>query len=356
MLLLILYVSLALGFSFICSVLEAVLLSISPSYIASRLQQEKKDGLLWQQFKTDIDRPLAAILSLNTIAHTVGAAGAGAQATKIFGDAFFGVISAVLTFLILVFSEIIPKTLGANFWRNLAPISARVLVMIMWVMHPLVIMSKLLTKLMAKKAGHSSINREEFAALAEVGVKEGVFSKEESDAVKSLMRFRALTAHDIMTPRSVMFLLNGETSIKDTLTHFAPLRFSRIPIYQQETDNIIGYVRKDDVLLAAIQNPDATIDELKRDIFTIPFSLPLTTLMRRMIETANHISLLVNEYGDVLGIVTMEDLIETMLGLEIVDETDSSKNMQALARDLWLKRAKKLGIVPEDFEEVDDLP
>ncbi|VUD46288.1 Magnesium and cobalt efflux protein CorC [Thalassocella blandensis] len=354
MLLLILYISLALGFSFICSVLEAVLLSISPSYIASQLQQGKKEGLLWQSFKTDIDRPLAAILSLNTIAHTVGAAGAGAQATKIFGDAFFGVISAVLTFLILVFSEIIPKTLGANYWRNLAPVSARVLVAVMWIMHPLVVMSKVLTKLMAKKSGHSSINREEFTALAEVGVKEGVFSEEESDAVKSLMRFRALTAYDIMTPRSVMFMLNGETSIKDTLTQFAPLRFSRIPIYLEETDNITGYVRKDDLLLAAIEKPNSRIDEFKRDIFTIPFSLPLNTLMRRMIETANPISLLVNEYGDVLGIVTMEDLIETMLGLEIVDETDSSNNMQALARELWLKRAKKLGIVAEDFKEADE--
>ncbi|WP_269620230.1 DUF21 domain-containing protein [Zhongshania sp. BJYM1] len=192
MILLIIYVAIALGVSFLCSVLEAVLLSVTPSYIAAEEERGHRNGQLWSAYRTDIDRPLAGILSLNTIAHTVGAAGAGAQATAVFGEAYFGVISALLTLLILVVSEIIPKTLGALFWRQLAPICAVILQFVMWSMYPLVLMAQGITRLLSRGAGSQSISREEFVALAEVAVREGILDQDESSAVASLIRFRSL--------------------------------------------------------------------------------------------------------------------------------------------------------------------
>ncbi|WP_373083499.1 CNNM domain-containing protein, partial [Zhongshania sp.] len=194
MILLLVYIGIALGVSFLCSVLEAVLLSVTPSYIAAEERGNHRNGAIWRTYKTDIDRPLAAILSLNTIAHTVGAAGAGAQATSLFGEVYFGIISAVLTLLILIVSEIIPKTLGALYWRKLAPLCALVLRFVVWSMYPLVIMAQGITKLLSRGDKAHSISREEFVALAEVAVREGILDQEESDAVTSLIRFRSLQA------------------------------------------------------------------------------------------------------------------------------------------------------------------
>lgn len=350
--LLVFYVTLALGVSFLCSVMEAVLLRTSSSFIAQAKQGGKRYGQLWERLRLDIDRPLAAILSLNTIAHTVGAAGAGAQATSIFGQAYFGVISAILTLLILVLSEIVPKTLGAVYWRQLAPITAEVINATVWLMYPLVVTGQAITRLISHGAPAHSISREEFEALAEAGVSEGTFDPEESATVRSVLRFRALVAEDIMTPRQVFFSLAENATVGDIIHQHHNMPFSRIPVYLGSPDNITGFIRKDDLLFTAVKGPlDTPLTSVKRDLFTVPHRLPLGTLMQRMTQERNQIALLVDEYGDIKGLVTMEDLVETMLGIEIVDETDTSVDMQKLARELWRKRAIQMGLVSEDSEE-----
>jgi CBS domain containing-hemolysin-like protein len=348
MILLLIYISIALSVSFLCSILEAVLLSITPSYIAAEEARGRRNGLLWRQYKTDIDRPLAAILSLNTIAHTVGAAGAGAQATALFGAAYFGLISALLTLLILVVSEIIPKTLGALFWRQLSPPCAIILRFIVWSMYPLVLMAQGITRLLSRGAGTHSISREEFVALAEVAVNEGILDRKEARAVASLIRFRSLQARDVMTPRLVIFSLAESAIVRDVVDSNVEILFSRIPVYADEADNITGYIRKDELMLAMARSPDAALSSLRRELFTVPESLATSELLQKLTEMHLQISLIINEYGSVMGLVTMEDLIETMLGMEIVDETDAAVDMQALARELWAKRARSLGVFDDD--------
>ncbi len=347
MIILIVYISVALGFSFLCSVLEAVLLSISPSYIASENEKGHRGGKLWLKFKADIDQPLAAILSLNTIAHTVGAAGAGAQATRIFGEAYFGVISAILTLLILIISEIIPKTLGAVYWRQLAPVCARTLQFVLIAMYPLAKMAQSLTRLLSKNAPQQSISRDEFQALAELGAREGVFSGEESAQVASMMRFRSLVARDVMTPRPVVFALDENLSVADALKRAPVHRFSRIPLYSEHPDEIQGFIRKDAMLQTAIHAPDTPLASLRRDLPAVIETRPVDSLLRWMVEEREQIVMVINEYGSVLGIVTTEDLVETLLGMEIVDETDHNVDMQALARSLWRRRARRLGLIEE---------
>ncbi|NBB72294.1 MAG: DUF21 domain-containing protein [Bacteroidetes bacterium] len=350
--LLVLYVALALGVSFLCSIMEATLLSVTPSYMAALEQEENPMGEKLRGMKEDIDRPLAAILSLNTIAHTVGAAGAGAQAAVVFGEAYIGVISAVLTLLILVFSEIIPKTLGAVYWRDLAPSITRILVPTIWSMWPLVKLSKGITRLLSSGEERVPFSREEFTALAELGQEEGVFEEKESRILKNLFRFNSLRVKDVMTPRTVMFDLPEETTIGEVVEEYDEFRFSRIPVYSETRDDVTGYVLKDEMLLRAAQEEHhVKLSDLAREMLVVRDSLPLPDLLERLLDKLEHIALVVDEYGGVEGIVTMEDVVETLLGLEIVDEADSVEDMQALARRQWFKRAKQLGMVQEAVEE-----
>lgn len=342
MALLLLFLAIALGVSFLCSVLEAVLLSVTPSYVAVGLEKRQRSAKLWQHYKGNVERALAAILSLNTIAHTGGAAGVGAQATKIFGEAYLGIVSAVLTLLILIFSEIIPKTLGTLYWRKLAPLCAQILKLVEWSMYPLVILAQVLTRLMSSGAHHGSVSREEIAALANVGVNEGVLTEEESGVIQSMVGLHKLTARDIMTPRPVIFSLDAKQSVADVLAANESIRFSRIPVYADNADNIIGFVRKDDLLSAAVKGEQASlVSAYKRNVLSVPSNQALLVLLRSMTLADHQMALVVNEYGDVLGLVTMEDLVETMLGLEIVDETDHCPDMQVLARELWQRRANQ---------------
>ena len=355
MALLIFYVLLALGVSFLCSIMEAVLLSVTPSYIAAKVEERPSVGERLRALKKDIDRPLASILSLNTIAHTVGATGAGAQATKVFGDAYVGVISAVLTLLILVLSEIIPKTLGAAHWRRLAPGIARLLRLIEWPMMPFVWLSKGITRMLSRGKKRASVSRAELTAMAELGKEEGIFEEGESRILKNLFRFSSLRVQDVMTPRIVLFTLQEDLTLAEVIAEHEEIRFSRIPIYRENRDDIAGYVLKDQVLLWAAQDRlDVPLHELKRELLVVPESLALPAAFERLLDQAEHIALVVDEYGGTAGLVTLEDVVETLLGLEIVDEADSAEDMQVLARQQWLRRAHRLGIVPEDFEADDE--
>ena len=347
MALLLLYISVALGASFLCSLLEAVLLSVNASYIASEIAAGRRNGQWWKQCKEDIDKPLASILSLNTIAHTIGAAGAGAQATKLFGELYFGIISAVLTLLILVISEIIPKTLGALHWRRLAAPCAAILSVVQRLMAPLVWLSQWITKLFSRRADEGSVSREEFAALAELGAAEGVFSMREAQVVRSLLHFGDMKVRDIMSPRTVIFCLNGELTVEEVLAQHQQLPYSRIPIYRDQPDNIYAFVRKDELLRAAIDQPGTKVDALQRPLLAVPEILPLRGLIKKVLVPGGQIAIAVGEYGEVHGVVTTEDVLETLLGMEITDETDEVEDLQLFARQRWEQRARQMGMLPD---------
>jgi CBS domain containing-hemolysin-like protein len=350
--LLIFYLFVALFFSFLCSILEAVLLSVTPSYAVALKKRSPGIGRRLDLLKRDIGRPLAAILSLNTIAHTVGAAGVGAEAASLFGNASVGVVSAILTLLILVFSEIIPKTMGAMYWRKLVPVGTYVVQWLVWGLYPLVVLSQKITDWMADGSHSPAINREEFLAMADLGIRDGLVPKTESRILKNLLRFGSVTAKDVMTPRSVLFALPEDSTIEEILANDVNLRFSRIPLVPRKRESIGQYVLKNDILLAAAQGErEKTLLQLARKILIVPESVSLSSLFDMLLDRRELIALIVDEYGGVSGIITMEDILETVVGVEIVDETDETIDMQRLARQRWEKRAKALGLVPDSKDK-----
>jgi len=350
MLLLFFYLFLAVGVSFLCSILEAALLSITPANIAVMREKGSPAGKKLADLKRDIDRPLAAILSLNTVSHTFGAAGVGAQSLVIFGQAWVAATSAVVTLLILVFSEIIPKTLGARHARALAGFTAhacQVLIILTW---PLVKLSQYLTSLLGSREKGPSISREEFRILAQTGRKEGIFEEEESNIFLNLMRFTAIRVHDIMTPRVVVMKLQQDRSLEDVIAEHPDPTFSRIPIYGESDEDIQGYVLKNKVMLEVARgNGQLPLSEIKHEVLFVPEFISLRSLFGQILADQEHFAVVVDEYGGFSGIVTMEDVIETLLGLEIVDESDTTEDLRRAARERWIRRAEKLGIeLPEE--------
>lgn len=351
MTLLLIYISTALGFSFLCSVLEAALLSITPAALA-RLEHDKpKVGARLRHLKEHIDRPLAAILSLNTIAHTVGAAGVGAEAQSLWGSDVLAITSVVLTLLILIISEIIPKTLGALYWRRLTGFVASFLPPMIVLLAPLVWLSQKITGFLKKRSKQETLSREEFTALLRVGEEQGVFDESEMRILGNLFRFSSLRTRDIMTPRTVMFAFEENTTVAQAVAEQKALIFSRIPIYRGQPDHVTGYVLKDHILLLAARNElRIPLREVARDVQMVPDSLPLPALFERLLDHREHIAVVVDEYGGVDGVVTMEDVLETLIGLEIIDEMDSVKDMRAMARARWQERARKTGVTATDPE------
>ena len=344
--LLIVYVLLALVFSFLCSVAEAVLLSITPSFIAGLREKSPKQAALLKELKQDnVDRSLAAILTLNTIAHTVGAIGSGAKATAVFGSAWFGVFSAVMTLMILFLSEIVPKTLGAVFWRSLSGITARFVKALILLLYPLIFISEKLTKLVSGGHNVHLFSRDEFVAMAGIGEESGHIGARESRIIRNLFLFESLKAIDIMTPRTVIVGLKCGLTVSDALAAKTSTTFSRLPVYGESMDDIKGFVLRADLLLAAAQDKGSIlIGDLKREIKRVREDLFLSELLEFLLDERQHIVLLSDEYGGTVGLVTLEDVIETLLGMEIIDELDKVTDMQALARRQWEKRAKALGL------------
>lgn len=345
MFLLLLYVSIAIGVSFLCSVMEAVILSISPSYIGVLEEQGSPHAKRLAELKADVDRPLAAILSLNTVAHTIGATLAGAQAVTVFGEAWLGVISVILTLLILIASEIIPKTLGALYWRALAVPVARLLKPTMTITAPLVYLSRLMTQWLSRGREPDTMSREEITALADIGKAQGTLAEDESRMLKNMMRFQSVRVWDVMTPRTVAFMLQRDVTVGDVMRDHPDIRFSRIPLIGKRSDEVTGYVLKDDILIRASRGEtDLPLSALERSMQVVPDLLPLSVVLERLLERREHIALVIDEFGGTEGVVTLEDVIETLLGLEIVDEVDSVTDMQALAREKWRERARTLGL------------
>jgi len=353
MTLLIIYGLASIFISFLCSILEAVLLSITPTFISVKKKEGKTYAAALEDLKKDVDNPLIAILTLNTFAHTVGAILVGVQAEKAFGSGnnVVGIVSAVMTVLILIISEIIPKTIGAIYWRKLAGISTRILNVFIFIFKwtGIIWTLQLFTRMFGKGHGESVLSREDFHAMTDIAHKEGVFEKSESTVIKNLLNFNKILAKDVMTPRTVIKIAPEDQNIKDFFTENKNLRFSRIPIYKSKSDNITGYILKDDVFREMAEgNIQKNLTDLKRTILVVDRNVAIPSLFEKLIQEKEHVALVVDEYGSVSGLVTMEDVIETLLGLEIMDESDTESDMQELARLNWEKRAEKLGIIDDE--------
>jgi CBS domain containing-hemolysin-like protein len=336
------YLFLALFISFLCSIMEAVLLSTPQSFLIVKHQNGNVWAKTFMDLKSNIDKPLSAILSLNTVAHTVGAAGVGAQAVKVFGEASFGIVSAVLTILILVLTEIIPKTIGAQYWRKLTRITTAVIKAMIFITYPLVLISAVITKAISKNKHEQTTSREEIAALASIGTDEGVFSEKEHKIIQNLLKLKNVKVSEIMTPRVVVAVASEELLLEQFLKNKDYLKFSRIPVFSKNEENITGYVFRQTVFEKLAEDRyELKLKDIKRDIVVVPNTIVLFNLWEKLLEKKEHIALIVDEYGGLDGIVTMEDIIETLLGLEIVDEKDTITDMQKHARDRWKERQMK---------------
>ena len=345
----VLYASVALVFSFLCSVAEAVVLSVSPSYIAHLKQGGRRSAALLERIKTEIDKSLAGILTLNTIAHTVGAGGAGAEAAAYFGDRFVGLSMAVLTVLILFLSEIIPKTLGALYWRRLAIPTAMFVRLLNLVLMPLIWISEILTSLITRGRKVHGMRREEFIALADVGERSGQLEPGESRILRNLFRFPDLHVEDIMTPRPVVFSLHEDLTVAETVALHPEIPFSRIPIFRENRDDVTGLVLKTEILLAHLkEGGHVRLREIKRAVDTIVETASLAQAAEELLGRRTHLLVVHDEYGAVTGVVTLEDLVETLIGIEIVDEVDQIDDLRRLARQQWKTRATAMGIDPDD--------
>lgn len=367
-----LFAFVSIAFSFLCSVLEAVLLSITPTYVQMKTQEGGRIGELLQRYKSEPNPPLTAILSLNTIAHTVGAILVGASTGAAFGEglaftiplpeidlglfaigaipvSFEVLVSIIMTLAILILSEIIPKNLGHTYWKTLAPFTVRTLdIMVkIFTLTGFIWLSNQLKKLIlgGDSAHGTALSRTEFLAVAEAHAEEGQLNEHEQRILRNLMAFEALTVHNIMTPRIVVIGAKVSMTIGEVYEKFSDHPFSRLPVFGETRDQVEGYILKDMVFKAMIeQRGQEPIRSLVREMLVVPEETRVNDLMNMMLDRHEPISLVVDQFGGMEGLVTMEDAVETLLGLEIMDEMDSTSDMQELARHRWRKRAEAMGV------------
>lgn len=346
--LLLVYLGVALFFSFLCSILEAALLSTTPVFIQVKLKEGKKFAKKLDYFKKNIDLPLSAILTLNTFAHTIGAAGVGSQVQEIWGNEYVSIASVVLTLIILIGSEIIPKTLGALYWQQLSRFTVGALrVMIYSPLYPFIFLTNFITRSMrVGKNYKTGISATEFRAITDSIIQEDVLGDEESRILQNLMKFKDILVKSIMTPQIVVQAEDETVSIQEFYDKNPEMPFSRIPVYQGELNQFSGFVLKDEVMEMIIEKRgEEGLKSIARPIMPVNEETPIVRLFSKLMERKAHIAIVVDEYGMVSGLVTMEDLFETLIGLEIVDEMDDVEDMQVLARKTWEVRAKKLGLI-----------
>ncbi len=364
MFLLIVYGLVSIFFSFLCSILEAVLLSVTPTFINIKKQEGKSYAYILEELKKDVDKPLIAILTINTIAHTVGAIMVGVQAESVFSHdngfsvlgfhiGMVGIVSAIMTALILVASEIIPKTIGATYWKSLAHFSAVILkYMVLFLKYTGILwILQFFTKMIGAKGEHGSVlSREDFSAMTDIAEQEGVFQENESTVIRNLINFKDILVKSVMTPRTVLFSVDEKVTLNELFEQNPHLQFSRIPVYKESPDHITGYFLKDIFLESIInQKGELPVSSIKREILIFKEDHNIYDVFNQFTEKREHIALVMDEFGGTAGLVTMEDVLETLLGLEIVDEFDQNTDMQEVARNLWKIRAKRLGII--DLED-----
>lgn len=339
--LLLLYLFGAMAVSFLCSLLESVLMSAQVSYITMREEDGDRNARLFMRFKQEPDRPLAAILSLNTIANTIGAAGVGYQTNKVFGNEWFGLVSALMTLLILVFSEIIPKTIGTSQWRRLLWLS-RPMKLLVTLMYPLVILIELFRKRLDIDEVDTSISREEVSAMAGMAEEEGIIDKSENKVIQNIIKLDDIKAYDVMTPRVVAAIAPESMTLKEFYKDESLSHNSRIPVYADSPEFITGYVLRYDVLELLTEDKfSVKLSSVKRPIAVFNEEATVSDIWESLLKTKDQIALIIDEYGSFQGLITLEDIIETILGMEIIDENDTVTDMQQYARERWQQRQKQ---------------
>ena len=342
MTLLLIYLAIAIGVSFLCSVLEAVLLSVTPIYVEQAQSSNPVSGKVLARIRERLDQSISAILILNTFAHTMGAAGVGSQAVKVFGPRWETLIAVLLTLAILYLSEIIPKTLGATYWRKLALPCAYLIDGLTRLAYPLVWVSTRMTRLFSRHHDHE-ITREEIIALAALGRKGGTLLNRENEYVSNVLRLRDIKTEEILTPRTVTHMLSQSISVREALDQPGTREFTRIPVYDGSIDNITGKIFRLDLFEAdRAGKGDTPLVELIKPIFSVSEKLPVQQLLDLFIKHQAHLFRVEDEFGQTAGIVTLEDAIETLLGREIVDETDRVADMQELAKGKYRERLRDL--------------
>lgn len=334
------FVSIAV--SALCSVLEATLLSTPLSYITGLEDQGVKGAKRLKKLKQNTERPIAAILCINTIANTVGASLVGSLVMKVYGNTLVGVFSAIFTLLILVFAEIFPKTIGSTYWRRLAIPASGIINVMIFIVFPIVWVMEKLTKFISDNADQVSVSREDISAMVSVATEEEVIEKDEKKMIQNLLKLDEITAHEIMTPSVVVEMASGNMTAKEL--YDKDLVHSRIPVCDEENDDyIIGYVLRQTILEKMAEDKfDAKLKEIARPILSFQENESVGTIWEKLLEKKEHISIIIDEYGTFRGIVTLEDVIETMLGKEIVDETDEVVDMQELAKEQWEEAQKDI--------------
>lgn len=344
MTLLIIFLLFAIGISFLCSILESVLLSTPFSYITMREEEGYEKASLFKKYKQDIDRPIAAILSLNTIANTIGAAGVGRQATIIFGSQWFGLVSALMTLAVLIFAEILPKSIGTSKWKNLMGFTASAISVLVVVMYPIVKLVEYVSRLFPNdEEGETTVSREEVSAMVNVGEEEGVFEESENKIIQNLIKLDSIKAYDAMTPRVVSAIASENMTLRAFYKDDTFLHHSRIPLYSDSPEFITGYILRSDALqYLADDKFDVKLSSIKRPIAFFNEETSISNIWEELIRNGEQISVVIDEYGCFQGILSLEDIIETILGLEIIDESDEASDLQQYARERWQQRQKRI--------------
>tara|TARA_X000001036_G_scaffold439528_1_gene491002 strand:+ start:4836 stop:5891 length:1056 start_codon:yes stop_codon:yes gene_type:complete len=340
---LLVYFFIALLVSFLCSLLESVLLSVSHAHIAVLVKDGKKRGIIMSSLKENINRPLSAILTINTIANTVGAAGVGAQTYSVLGSSWVAISSFVLTLSILFFSEIIPKTLGANYTTSLVGFTAYMTRGLIFFVFPMVFIGEKISKFLKKDdKDKSKASREELIAMAELSEDEGAIDSQEGDIIENLMKLDNISAEEVMTPRSVMFALSKMDTVGEVVDKYTPLVFSRIPIYEKSLDQIIGFVHRYDLVNKQAEDQfNVQMYSLMEPVHTVSDKESVATILDQFVKRRQQIFIVADEFGTTTGLITLEDAIETLLGVEIVDEHDSVVDMRKLATAKLEKRQQQ---------------
>ena len=338
--LLIIYFFSAVIVSFICSVLESVLLSVNMAYISVLEKEKPKVGALLKSHKTHINKSIASILILNTIANTLGAAAVGAQAEHIYGAGSVFYVSIILTFAILFFAEIIPKTIGATYWKNLAPMAAYIIQFFIWITYPIILLTLFVTNRIKKGDNGISLTREELIESTLMSEDEGVLDEKESDVIENILLLDKIKIEEILTPRTVVFALDGNRTISDIVKNEPSIfKFSRVPVFDGDIEKITGMVMTKKIFEQALTDDSVVLKKIQKDIYKINENIPVSMALDLFIKKKEHMFLVLDSYDQTEGIVTLEDCVETILGVEIVDESDSDADMREVAkRKMRLKR------------------
>ena len=337
------YFFLALGVSFLCSLLESIILSITHSHVAVLAKTGSKSSRLLENMKENINKPLAAILTVNTVANVVGAAGVGAQAMKLFGSEWVAILSGLLTLCILIFSEIIPKTLGTVYWRSLAGPAVYMIRGLIYLTYPFVFLSNYFSKIFASENHQQKVSRQEVVAMAEMGEDEGSIREKESDIIENLFNLNDVVAEDVMTPRSVVFALQKDSTVGDVVEEHTPIAFSRIPIFDKDMDDILGFIHRYDLVNKQAEDQfHIKMKDILEPIHTVKQEDSIASILDEFVRRRQQIFMVIDEFGTTTGLITLEDAIETLLGVEIVDEHDSVVDMRKLATEKFRsKRGKR---------------